>query len=148
MVFETWTTMAVPLLEKLLCGEDGDLKVVSGGLLQQCNEDVTIRRTLAALIEDGFVGGATVRWAMGSGDPRIIADVLRLTPKGRRAVGDWPSGQSGDMMIRALEATITNLPEGETKKHMRDLLVAAREVGTEVLTGVITNVFKSAMGLP
>lgn len=62
--------------------------------------------------------------------------------------GDWPSGQPGDVLLRTLEATLADLPEGETKSHIRTLLAAARDVGTEVLAGVVTNVVKSTMGLP
>jgi hypothetical protein len=148
MVEETWTTTAIPLLEQVLHGEEVDPGAATSALLTQPNTDGRTRRTLAALIEDGYIAGASVHWGLGHGEPQIIADVLRLTPKGRRAVGQWPSGQAGDVLIHTLEGALLQLPEGETKTRVRDLLRAAREVGTEVLTGVVASLVKSTMGLP
>jgi hypothetical protein len=147
MVLETWTTTALPLLEALARGEVADPQGTTGSLIRQCNEDPTTQRTLAALIEDGYVAGAGVHWALGRCEPIIEADVLRLTPKGRRAVGQWPDGQAGDVLIRALEGALIELPEGETKSRIRELLRAARAVGTEVLTEVVAKVVKGTMGL-
>jgi hypothetical protein len=148
MVQETWTTAAVPLLEQVLTGEEGGPRAATSALLQQSNVDRITQRTLAALIEDGYLAGAGVHWAMGREEPIIIADILRLTPRGRRAVGQWPSSQAGDVLIHVLEAALLELPEGDTKSRMHGLLNAAREVGTEVLTGVVATVVKSTMGLP
>lgn len=149
MVLETWTTVAIPLLEKVLSGEENNSSIsVTREVFAEGRETPVIQRTVAALIEDGYIAGAGVHWPLRSQQPTIVGDVLRLTPKGRRAVGQWPSGQSGDVLIRTLEASLIELPEGETKGRIRALLQAAREVGVEVLTGVVTNVVKSTMGLP
>ena len=90
------------------------------------------------------------RGSLGTGrtDPNIVAGALRLTPKGRRAVGQWPDGESGDVLIRALEAAMMNLPEGETRSRVGKLLDAARAVGAEVLSSVVSSVVKGTMGLP
>ncbi len=148
MVQETWTTVAIPLLERVLAGELSGSRAATTAVLEQSNIDGTTQRNLAALIEDDYLAGGSVHWPMGRGAATIVADVLRLTPKGRRAVGQWPSGQAGDVLIRALETTLLELPEGATKSRMRALLNAARDVGTEVLTGVVATVVKSTMGLP
>lgn len=148
MTQETWTTTALPLLEELVHAETGSPADTTSEFIRRCNEDSTVQRTLAALIEDGYIAGAGVFWPLGQGEPVISADVLRLTPKGRRAVGQWPSGQAGDVLIRTLEAMLIELPEGPTKGRVRRLLEAAREVGTDVLTGVVSKVLKSTMGLP
>lgn len=73
---------------------------------------------------------------------------LSLTPDGRRAIKDWPSGDSGELLIQVLEAAIIAAPEGETKTKLSALQSAAREVGTQVLTGVVTNLVKGVAGIP
>ncbi|MHB1988705.1 MAG: hypothetical protein ACYCSF_12100 [Acidimicrobiales bacterium] len=148
MAEETWTTIALPVLEEVRRGESDDPRVMTAALLGRLNTEAPMRYTFAALLEDGYITGAAAHWPLGRGEPVIVADVLRLTPKGRRAIGEWPSGESGEVLIRALEEATSRLPEGETKKRMSGLLQAAREVGTDILSGVVTNVVKSTMGLP
>ena len=52
-----------------------------------------------------------VFWPLGLGKPIITVDVLRLTPKGRRAVGQWPFDQPAEVFIRRLEAVLISLPK-------------------------------------
>lgn len=146
---ETWSITAVPLLNQVLQGGRDDPQATTCSIIQQANGEPTINSILAALIEDGYIAGAGVFWVLGRGDPIITPDILRLTPKGRGAVGDWPSGsEAGDLLIRTLEARLARLPEGERKSGLARLLDAAREVGTEVLTGVLSKVVRGMMGLP
>lgn len=148
MATETWTTVAIPILTEILDGECGDPQLTTSAIIQRTNEDKTVCRTLAALIEDGYIDGATPHWPSGQGHPNIVADILRLTPKGRRAVPQWPSGEAGDVLINTIERMIRELPEGEKKRRLAGFLHAAREVGVEVLTGVVSNVIKATLGLP
>jgi hypothetical protein len=148
MVQETWTTVAVPLLEQVLAGEVSDPNAATAAVLASANQDAAVNRTLAALLDDGYLAGATPHWPLGGSRPHIVADVLRLTPKGRRAVGQWPSGQTGNVLIQVLETTVMQMPEGEAKSRLHAFLAAAQQVGTDVLSQVVTNVIKSATGLP
>jgi hypothetical protein len=140
--------VALPLLEQVLAGEEGDASAATSAVLASANQDGAQHRTLAALLEDGYMTGATPHWPLGSPRPVIVADVLRLTPKGRRAVGQWPSGQTGNVLIQVLETTVMQMPEGEAKSRLHAFLEAAQQVGTDVLSQVVTNVIKSATGLP
>lgn len=144
---DTWTTKALPLLEQLVSAED-DPHATSYSILQATSSDSALRRQLAALIEDGYVAGATAHWPLGAGGPTIVADVLRATPKGRRAAGQWPSGQVGDILIRSLESALIELPNGETKSRVASLLEATRGISVDVLSGIVSNVIKSTLGLP
>lgn len=148
MVQETWTTVAVPLLEQVLAGEQSDPNAATAAVLESANQDGAVNRTLAALLDGGYLAGATPHWPLGAPRPQIVADVLRLTSKGRRAVGQWPSGQTGDVLIHVLETTVMQLPEGEARSRLHAFLAAAQEVGADVLSQVATNVIKSAAGLP
>ena len=140
--------MALPLLEQVLAGEETDASAATSAVLASADQDGAVHRTLAALLDDGYLTGATPHWPLGSPRPVIVADVLRLTPKGRRAVGQWPSGQTGNVLIQVLETTVMRMPEGEAKSRLHAFLAAAQQVGTDVLSQVVTNVIKSATGLP
>ena len=147
-VVDVWAEVAVPLLELILSGESRDRHTATQAVFEWCRSNSSVQFQLAALIEDGYVEGATAHWGLGRDEPMIVGDLLRLTPKGRRAAGQWPFADIGSNFLRALEAAVLQLPEGETKSRLRSLLAAAQAVGTEVLTGVLSNVAKGALGLP
>ena len=147
MIPETWTTIAVPLLEGLLNDESSDVHAATSDILKECSEDGEILVTLSALMEDGYVTGGGVFWPLGRGKPVITDDVLRLTPKGRRAVGQWPLEQPAEAFLQNLEKVLNTMPEGEARSKVQTLLAATRGVGTDVLAGVISNFLKSVTGL-
>jgi hypothetical protein len=89
MVDETSTTVALPLVELVLRSERENLASATGRMMQRVEGDELAGRQLAALIEDGYVAGANASWAFSRPDPIIMFGEIRLTPKGRRAVGDW-----------------------------------------------------------
>jgi hypothetical protein len=140
--------VALPILEQVLAGEQGDPHTATAPVLQRASADPTVHQQLAALLEDDYLTGATPHWPLGAGRPRIVADVLRLTPKGRRAVGQWPGEQSGEILIRVLEETVMDMPEGEDKGRLNSLLTAARGVGVDLLSSIAAKLIKSASGLP
>jgi hypothetical protein len=148
MIRETWTVVAMPLLERIAHGELDDPGATTATVMRDTSQDKEKHVTLCALIEDGYVTGAAVHNAMGRAEPIITVDVFRLTPKGRRAVGQWPSGETGDLLVRSLEAAMIRLPDGETRTKVSQLLAAAKDVGVEVLSTVVSNVISSAAGLP
>src|SRR5450755_4320025 len=104
MAKETWTTVALPILERVSAGETDDPRAATANVLQGVNEHKANLFALASLIDDGYLGGVGVFRPLGRGEPIVTADVLFLTPKGRRAVGQWPTGESGELLIRSLEA--------------------------------------------
>lgn len=125
MVVETWTTIALPILEEVNRGRGEDAQETTASLLQQANDDAIFCDTLADLLDDGFLAGATAHRAMGRPQPSTVSDIIRLTPKGRRAIGEWPSGDSGAVLVRALEDAMNRMPEGETNNRMQRLVEAA-----------------------
>ena len=126
---ESWTTTALPILEHVLRSETSNPDAATTAALELSTEDKAFHFALAALIEDGYLAGAGVFWPLGRGEPVISVDFLRLTPKGRRAVGDWPSGELGDVLIRVLEAKLMELPEGETNSKFEASLQVGQQVG-------------------
>jgi hypothetical protein len=63
---------------------------------------------------------------------------IRLTERGRRAVGQWPSEEAYDALLQLLSQEIDAEPEAEKRRgleKMRDgVLQAGREVGVALLT--------------
>jgi hypothetical protein len=145
---ETWTTIALPLLEEVAAGETTDPQGASAAVLSKAGHDPATQQQLAALIEDGYLTGATPHWGLGSSRPVIVADILRLTPKGRRALGQWPGEISGETLIRILQTAMQELPEGEEKGRLRRFLEAAEGVGVDLLSSIVAKLAKTATGLP
>src|ERR1035437_9095287 len=135
MVYDSWTTIAVPILLKLADSELSDFQRASSEILSDCNGNDAFLRTLAALIEDGYITGGTVYWPLGAGKPVISIDVLRLTPKGRRAIHQWPPEQTVELLVDIIEREIQSLPDGESRSKLQSLQSAIRAVGTDVLAG-------------
>ena len=109
MIFRADRVLAstgVLTFEQVLAGEVSDPNAATAALLASASQDAAVNRTLAALLDDGYLAGSTPHWPLGGSRPHIVADVLRLTPKRRRAVGQWPSGQTGDVLIHVLETTV------------------------------------------
>jgi hypothetical protein len=140
--------VAVPILEAIALADSSDPRSATLQVLGNANSDAETKLTVAALLDDGYLTGATAHWGLGSGRPNLVMDVLRLTPKGRRAVGQWPSGVSGALFIEALERKVSEIGEGEEKTKLRSLLAAARGVSVDVLSGVVSDVLKGTLGLP
>jgi hypothetical protein len=143
----SWINAELPILELLLAHEASNPGTATQELIQACQGDKAFAIRLAALIDDGYVTGAAAHWALGRGDPIITAGIVRLTPKGRRAVGQWPNEDAGINFLRILEEKLVDLPDGDVKTRMSDLVTAARSIGTEVLSNVITSLIKSQVGI-
>jgi hypothetical protein len=144
---DSWSTIAVPLLERLATSEISDPQGASLELVEECNSSAAVLRTLASLIEDGFIAGGSVYWPLGAGKPTLSVDVLRLTPKGRRAIRQWPPEQSVESFVEVIKEEILSLPDGEARSRLQSLLNATLAVGTNVLSGIFSNLLNRATGL-
>ena len=147
MVTDTWTTIALPILEKLADFESSNPQTATSEILSECNGSEPFLRTLASLIEDEYVAGGRVFWPLEAGKPTITVDVLRITPRGRRAIRQWPAEHSVEIFVEIIERNIHLAPDDETRSKLQGLLDATRAVGTDVLAGVISNLLKSAGGM-
>jgi hypothetical protein len=86
MFRENWTTKALPLLEQVRAGDEGDRDAATLALMQACDEDDVLRNTLIELIDEGYIDGAGVLRARGASEPTIVFGALQLKLKGRIAL--------------------------------------------------------------
>lgn len=86
MFRENWTTKALPLLEQVRAGDQGDREAATLALMRACDKDDALRSTLIELIDEGYIDGAGVLRAGGTSEPTIVFGALQLKLKGRIAL--------------------------------------------------------------
>lgn len=144
---DTWTSRDFPVLvaaARLL--EQGQTFIraddvcIAAGLTP---EDAT--RAIEALIP------AYLEWVPPEGAQSGIRRVLftgrhRLTERGRRAVGLWPSGESVDALVDALHQAEATTSDPEEKSAIRRAAGAVLSVGRDVMTDVMAAVIARQIG--
>jgi len=80
-------------------------------------DDFTVQRTLDDLWDDGLITGVRFAVAETMQDEYLA---LRLTPKGLRAVNEWPSGEgSYDALLDVLARMAEGASDEETRSRLR-----------------------------
>lgn len=142
----TWATREQLILEAVADAQEHGRDVVSvaRAAVPDLPGDLYME-TLASLEDDGFLQVATIRDGAG----RLHgAHVQRLTPKGRRQVGQWPSDDVVTELLAGLQAKIDAEPDPVERSRLERLRDAAGEVSRSVLSAVVTAAAKGALGLP
>ena len=67
---------------------------------------------------------------------------LRLTGDGRRAVGQWPSTDPGETLVRLLEERIATTADPDERSRLTKVLDALTDVGTGVISGVLSDLIR------
>lgn len=122
---------AVPRLKMLADRLDMPMETVSAGM-----------RALATADPPYITGADASTW--GGFD---ILD-FRLTERGRRAVGQWPSDHAYDAMLQTLTRQIQDEPQPDKRQALEKIRDGVLVVGREVGTGVLTAWIRSVTGLP
>lgn len=144
MAERSWETLEQPILEAVAEREDRqdswcDIAAVAAqaGLPA---EQVTIgvRRLLATDLLDGNYGTA-----YDGSD----AFGLSLLPKGRQAVGQWPSSNPAEAFLQVLAHRIAVEEDHEVRGRLEKLRDSAGHVGKGVAAGIITAVVQQVSGL-
>lgn len=81
------------------------------------------------------------------GDKPYEARGLRLLPRGRQAVRQWPSADPAEAFLQALAQRIAVEPDPEQRGRLEKLRASTGEVGKGVLTGVVTALVQQVTGL-
>lgn len=76
------------------------------------------------------------------------AEDLRLTERGYRAVGAWPSADPYDQLMKLLAERIDAEDQPEVKGKLERFRESVQGIGREVLVGVLTSLAKQSTGLP
>lgn len=143
-VTETWTTRDRPILEAIVVAEqNGVLKLRPQALVKTTGLDEDqVQLGLKALVQAGYIGGR-----QGQGTRQLVLDDIRPLERARREVGQWPSGDATRTFLEMLEKQIAVESDPVQKSGLQKFLVAAKEVGQDVLTSVLTSVVKQTTGL-
>jgi len=134
----TWESREIPMLEVIALDEQQGSGVplasdVIGMRAGLADRDVAVG--LRALHEADYVTGAAIHttggWSMIN---------VRLTERGRRAVGQWPSDDLADELIRILDARIERAHDEGERSRLKKLRDAALDVGRGLLSDALFEV--------
>lgn len=140
---KNWLDRELPILKALLAddSEDGiDLEELERTLPALTHKDVVIGTR--ALVEGGFVVGIDA----SSNDGFDMA-ALRLSPRGRQEVGQWPSpATSTDAFLKALEIVHRSATPAE-KQALTRIKENAAAIGQGVMGNFVTTLVQLAANL-
>lgn len=145
MALSTWETREQRALEAIFEAEEADQDAFSTvDLAESLGIDISkARRSARALYEAGYIYGSDASTTAGF-------DLLgmRLLERGRRAVGQWPSEDVYDALVRLLQAQIAEEEDPERRTRLQRLLTSVTEVGKDVAGGVLVSLARQVLGLP
>jgi hypothetical protein len=136
-----WDTVEVPLLEEVAAAERENREARLYDVADELElGDPRAWDTIRRLRADGLIDGMFVETMR---QPRPPMACVRLTGRGARAVGLWPSSDPTQAMLSALDRMVASAPDSERTK-----LAVLREALVDVGTGVVTQlVSRAASGM-
>ncbi len=144
MVERSWETLEHPILEAIGELEDSDESLGLPAVAEQAGIPVEqVRIGVRRLLGTDLLDGEDMTGWSGT----FSAMNLRLRPKGRQAVGQWPSSDPAEAFLQALGQRIGADHDPEERSRLEDVQRSAGEVGKGVLAGIITAVVQQVTGL-
>lgn len=144
MARDTWESRDRPVLEAI--GEadadgralerESDLPSLTG--LEQREVD----RALVALRDADMISGIDTTSHDGFGMLEI-----RILPAGRRATGQWPSGDPVQALVRLLEQRAEAADDPEEKGRLRRLADDAKDVSKQALGEILAVLIRQQTGI-
>lgn len=147
MADDTWATVALPIL-RWIAQAEGPQPITVGQLADDLELDaMIIANELDRLVDGGYLFGQVVKTQTG-GDPRPWFLARRqLGPSGARAVGLWPSGDAGEVLLNVLRALEESTPDPEQKTRLRGAVEALGGMARDLLVDVAASFAKKMAGL-
>jgi hypothetical protein len=102
------------------------------------------QETVASLIEDGQLEGMLDRGGMSQ---VTTVAIERLTPTGRRAVGQWPAGDLAGLLVTALHGRADEETDAGERTKLQRAAAALAGLSKDVLTDVLAAVIKAQAGV-
>ncbi len=143
MVERSWEDLEQPILEAVAELEDADSSLGLPGIaahtglpLEQAR--IGVRRLFATDLLTGSDASS-----MGEFD----AICLRLLPRGRQVVRQWPSSDPAEVFLQALAQRIAVEQDPEVRGRLEKARDSLGRVGQGVLAGVLTAVVQQVSGL-
>jgi hypothetical protein len=146
MTEETWERVALPLLRQIADAEQQhlpglDMDAVARELGLPAHE---VKAELDRLIEAGFVADKVAKHLGGS----VHLASPRLSEKGARAVGMWPSNDPYDALLALLDRRLLDDSLGdEERTKLQRVRATLTDVGKSTVAGVLAALVKSGIGL-
>jgi hypothetical protein len=141
VVQDTWNSRELPILEAML--EASEMGLDQAGAARDAVPDLADSlyvETIAALAEDDYIAAHIRRNANGD---ILIAYPERLLPKGRRAVGQWPSNDAAEQLDRLLERLEADAADPEQKRRFARVREALADLGKDLVARTIAELIRS-----
>ncbi len=128
MAESTWEGVDRPILEAIRQAEMDQadamayVRAVPPGM-----SDVDLQVHLVALYEGNFFEGRPIESAHVR---PVIVSISRLTEKGRRAIGQWPSEDALTTFLQMIDDRIASTADEGSRSRWRQLREAVTAVGT------------------
>jgi hypothetical protein len=147
MATPTWQTRERPILEAIAQAEEAgeDARRSSAASIAEWTglPRPTVVAGLRALVDADMITGQDI--STHAGYDLIL---IRLREKGRRAVGQWPSGDLAGELIRLLEAEAEATADPVERGRIKALISGAVDVGKGTLSDVLAAFIRQSTGLP
>lgn len=145
MAEETWSERELVILEAIFEREEtGEMFTSVDEIAEATELDLEVaRRGAHDLADAGFITGAGPQM-LGSGWDLAR---IRLQERGRRAIGQWPSEDAYDSLVRMLQSRIAEESDPERRGRLQKLLGAVTDVGKDVDGNVLAAWFRQMTGL-
>lgn len=136
----------MPAMEAALKAERDDKRLTGEALRLALGfvPDQVFFNTLRDLKDEDFIDW---RGAHEGGQLHPDIDEIWLRPNGRRFLRDWPTGDSVEALVRAIERQIEETDDPQEKSKLRKVLDQIGGVSKSVVTSVVTQVVKEVTGL-
>ena len=143
---DTWTSVALPLLH-WISEHEGEAVISLETLSVELGaEDTAIANEAERLIDAGYVDGQ-LRKYLGSGVGHWNLYPYRLAERGARAVGMWPSGDAGDVLLEVLKRAEADETDPERKNRLGRAVEAIGGLARDIVVELGVSVAKGAAGL-
>ncbi len=144
---ETWERVALPVL-RWISEYEGIGSVSVGELANELALDPwEVANELDRLTNENYIAGDFTKTGTG-GDPRPWFAPKRLGANGARAVGMWPSGNTGDVLLDVLRALEESTPDPDQKTRLKRAADALGGMTRDLLVDLGASFLKQAAGLP
>jgi hypothetical protein len=109
-------------------------------------DEVMVRLVALAEAEPPFMKAKFIKTGQRALPVRAID--ARLTERGYRAVGAWPSADPYEQLMKLLAERIDAEDQPEVKGKLERFRESVQGIGREVVVGVLTSLARQTAGLP
>lgn len=144
---DTWSLVAMPVLSWLSAHEGDHAQI--GQIADHLGLDPqAVANELDRLCRAGYVAGEVRKSATG-GNPRPWSLFpIRLEERGARAIGLWPSGDSGEVLLDVLKRAEATETDPERKSRLQKAVEAIGGLAHDLVVDLGVSIVKSYAGLP